>query len=378
MLPDVAVVGGGLIGGSAARALAGAGLRVRLIDPNRPCREASYAAAGMLALPLEPGLAGPFFELCRRSRSLFPDFASLLHEETGLDAELARSGTIVPVQDDDDEAWAGSLADAGRGAGVRVDRMDRADLRRHEPWLSEAHRFALHFPDDLSVDNRRLCEAMVAALEAREIPCVIGRPVVGLERSSAAVTAVRLADGEKVPAGAVVLCAGAWSGLVDGLPRPLPVEPRRGQMLALGAPPGAFRHTIFSASAYLVPRADGRVFVGATVERVGFDKRVTAQAIARLIAGARRVAPGLGSAGLVEAWAGLRPGTPDDLPILGPDPEVPNLIYATGHFRNGILLAPVTAEIVLEILLAKRPGVALEAFRPDRFGEPAEGEPTAS
>jgi glycine oxidase len=217
------------------------------------------------------------------------------------------------------------------------------------------------------VNNRRLCDAVVASLETRGVPFRLGRPAYGLLRQGPAVSGVRLAGGDVVEAGAVCLSAGAWSGGLAGLPRPLPVEPRRGQMLALRAPVGVFRHNVFSASTYLVPRMDGSVFVGATVERVGFDKRVTADGVASLLAGARRIAPALGSAELLETWAGLRPGTPDDLPILGADPEAPNLFYATGHFRNGVLLAPVTAQIALDGLTGTPISVPLDPFRPDRF-----------
>lgn len=366
MIPDVVVVGAGLIGCSAARLLSSAGVRVVLVDRNPPCREASYAAAGMLAVHVETGPEGPFFDLCRRSRALFPDFISELYEETGLDAELARAGTVVPLLDDEDEAHFRSL-ERGGAPGARVERLSPEDLARLEPWLAPDCRFGWHLPDDIRVNNRRLCDAVVASLEARGVSFRLGRPAHGLLRSGSAVSGVRLAGGDGVKAGAVLLSAGAWSGGLDGLPRPLPVEPRRGQMLALRAPAGVIRHNLFSTSAYVVPRIEGSVFVGATVERVGFDKRVTADGVAALLAGARRIAPRLGSAELLETWAGLRPGTPDDLPILGLDPEVSNLFYATGHFRNGVLLAPITAQIVLEGLTGVRPSVALDPFRPDRF-----------
>lgn len=367
MTPDVVIVGAGVVGCAAARLLASAGRRVVLVDPGRPCREASWAAAGMLGVHTEGGPDGPFFELCRRSRALFPDFAAGLYDETGIDAELSRSGTIVPVLDEEDARRFEPMAAAAPKSGLRVERLAADDVRRLEPWISPECRWGLHLPDDARVDNRRLCEALAVSLEARGVPFRLGRPAVALVRRGDSVAGVRLAGGEEIAAGWVLLAAGAWSGLLEGLPRPLPVEPRRGQMLSLGAPPGAIRHTVFSAGGYLGPRVDGTVFVGATVERVGFDKRVTADGIAALLAVARRLAPRLGDAELLETWAGLRPGTPDDLPILGPDPEAAGLVYATGHFRNGILLAPVTAQIVLDTVLGQRPGVPLQPFRPDRF-----------
>jgi glycine oxidase len=317
----------------------------------------------MLAAHMEADPRGPLFELCQRSRALFPDFVSSLHDETGIDAELARGGTIVPILDD---------ADARRfepilGAGARAERLEAAALSRLEPWLSPECRLGLHLPDDLRVNNRRLCDALVASLQRRGVAFRLGRGAIAVTREGSAATGVRLAGGETVAAGAVVVAAGAWSALLDGLPRPLPVEPRRGQMLALAAPAGALRHSLFGGSGYLVPRADGSVVVGSTVERVGFDRRVTAGGIASLLAAARRLVPRLEGAELLETWAGLRPGTPDDLPILGPDPEVAGLVYATGHFRSGILLTPVTAQLVLEAVTGARSILSTDPFRPERF-----------
>ncbi|MBI4512650.1 MAG: glycine oxidase ThiO [Gemmatimonadetes bacterium] len=364
--PDILVVGAGLIGCAAARLLTSAGFRVLLIDRGRPCREASWAAGGMLAAHYEAGGGGPLLELCLRSRAMYPDFVAALRDETGIDAELVPEGTIVPVFGEEEARQLEPIATAR--AGARVERLDAAAVRGREPSIHEACLWGLYLPDDVRVDNRRLCEAVVASLEARRVPFLLGRPVAAVLHRGGSVTGARLAGGEEIPAGAVLVAAGAWSGQMEGLPRPIPVEPRRGQIVLLGMPAGAIRHTILAhIGVYLVPRTGGHIVVGSTVERVGFDSRVTADGVASLITKAQRVVPQLGDAEFVEAWAGLRPATPDDLPILGPDPEVRGLLYATGHFRSGILLAPVTAQMIVEALTSQTPSRLLEPFRPERF-----------
>jgi glycine oxidase len=178
---------------------------------------------------------------------------------------------------------------------------------------------------------------------------------------------VELSDGERLHASTVVLAGGSWAGRLEDLPRRVPVEPVHGQLLALEALPAPLRHVVDSPRCYLVPRADGRLLVGATVERRGYRKLVTPAGIMRLLRGALEIAPGLEDLPLAETWSGLRPGTPDDLPILGADPDVTNLVYATGHFRNGILLAPITGDIVGEVVRTGSSPVDLHPYRPDRF-----------
>lgn len=365
--PDIVVIGAGLIGCSAARLLAHAGFRVLLVDRGRPCREASWAAGGMLAAHYEADHGGPFLELCLRSRAMYPDFVAALRDETGIDAELVAEGTVVPALTEEDGRQLEAMLSAQPRGGLRVERLDAAAVRRREPGIHQDCLWGLYLPDDVRVDNRRLCDAVVASLEARRVPFLLGRPVRAVLHRGGAVTGVRLAGGEEISTGAVVVAAGAWSGELDGLPRPIPVEPRRGQIVFLGLPAGAIRHVVAHIGVYLVPRAGGHVVVGATVERVGFDTRVTAEGIASLLTKAQRVVPQVGDAEFLDAWAGLRPAAPDDLPILGPDPEVRGLIYATGHFRSGILLAPATAQIVVEAVTSKTPSALLRPFRPDRF-----------
>src|SRR5690606_19637630 len=198
----------------------------------------------------------------------------------------------------------------------------------------------------------------------------LGVPAAGvLGADDGRATGVELASGERLEAGAVVVAAGCWSALLGGLPRKLPVEPVRGQMLAVGAVPPVLGRTIMAEHCYLIPTADGRVLIGATLERAGFRACVTPAGLRQLVDAATAAVPGLAAAPVVEVWAGLRPGTPDDLPILGADPDVPNLFYATGHYRNGILLTPITAGIVGDLVTGSEPGVPLAPFSPARFME---------
>ncbi|MBX6365619.1 MAG: FAD-dependent oxidoreductase, partial [Gemmatimonadetes bacterium] len=195
----------------------------------------------------------------------------------------------------------------------------------------------------------------------------LGAQVAAVESEGARVTGVQLAGGRRLPAGRVVLAAGSWSGEIRGLPRPVPVRPVRGQVVALESVPPLLGRTVATPDIYLVPRRDGRVLLGATVEEAGFRATPTAGGIHRLLAAAIAAAPALADAPVAEIWAGLRPGTPDGLPILGPDPELSGLAYATGHFRNGILLAPITAALLADLLAGEPPAALLEAFGVDRF-----------
>jgi glycine oxidase len=225
---------------------------------------------------------------------------------------------------------------------------------------------ALHLPDDHQIDN----VALLAAVEAsvRSLPGIevrIRTSVLGLAVENGRTVGVRTAEGT-LPAGAVVLAAGAWSSAVAGLPARVEIRPVKGQMAALRSAVTPFRRVVGGRSVYCVPRDDGRIIVGATVEEAGFDKRVDPRAIQRLLAAAVEIVPALAAAPLHASWAGLRPGTADDLPVLGPDPEVGGLLWATGHYRNGILLAPVTAHAIAALLRGEPSPVELGPFAPGR------------
>jgi glycine oxidase len=364
---DVVVVGGGVIGCAVARRAALGGLSVVVVERGTPGAEASWAAAGMLSPLAEAAGPGPFLDLLLQAREIYPAFAASLREETGVDVGYGDAGTLyLSLREEDDAeleerfAWQGA-------AGLAVEWMTAGEARAAEPLVSPALRFALRFPGDHQVDNRALSTALWSAAARAGASFRLGVDAVSILRDGDRAAGVELAGGERIEAGAVIVAGGSWAGRLAGLPRPVPVEPVHGQLLALESIPPLFRHVVDSPRCYLVPRAEGRVIAGATVERAGYRKAVTPSGLRRLIDGAVEIAPALEHAPLAEAWAGLRPGTPDGLPLLGADPDVAGLFYATGHFRNGILLAPLTGELVGGLLLGEPADVDLSPYRPDRF-----------
>lgn len=364
---DVVVVGGGVMGCAVARRAAAGGLRVTVVERGTPGREASWAAAGMLSPMAEAEGAGPFLALLLRARLACPGAADALREETGIDVGYADAGTLyLSLRSRDDDELEARLA-WQRAAGLEVDRLTAEEARALEPAISPAVRFALRFPGDHQLDNRALGAALWSAAERAGAAFHLGAEAVAVTSEGRRVTGVSLADGGRIAAGAVVVAGGSWAGRLGGLPRPLPVEPVHGQLLAMESLPPLFRHVVDSPRIYLVPRAEGRVIAGATVEHVGFRKAVTPWGLSRLLAGALEAAPALEHAAIVETWSGFRPGTPDHQPILGPDPEIEGLIYATGHYRNGILLAPLTGDLIGDLLLGKPADPALADFSIARF-----------
>jgi glycine oxidase len=357
---DVVVVGAGLIGCSIARSLARGGMTTLVLDRDEPGSHASRAAAGMLTPLAEAPRADAFLHLLRESLRLFPALAAELHEETGVDVALRGEGTVFLALREQDCSELEERFRWQHAAGLPVQRLQASHARTLEPELSPRLRLALRFPDDHQVDNRLLAAAMPRAAAAAGAVLRRGE-VRGVWREGTRLRGVELAGGERVEARWVVIAAGCWSGRLDGLPRPLPVRPVHGQLLALDAGRDLVSHVVDTPRVYLVPRAGGRVIVGTTVEETGYRLAVTEAAVARLRAAAAEAVPALAGAPLAESWSGLRPGTPDDLPILGPDPEVEGLVYATGHYRNGILLAPITAQRVAG-------WVAGEPYREEGFG----------
>ena len=365
---DAVVVGGGLIGCSVARALAGGGLDVVVVERAQVGREASYAAAGMLAPQAEIEESGPMLDLCLESRALFPDLAEALYTETGVDVRYRDDGTIVVAFGDDEASRLRDHADRQHEMGLECEMMTAAEARRAEPALSPAVSAALSIAGDHQVDNRRLVEAMALSCYARKVEIVENTPVRAIVRDeSGRVAGVETTAGT-IHAPLVVVAAGCWSSLVEQFP--VPVEPVKGQMLMLELASPLFRRVLRDERCYLVSRIDGRVLVGATMERAGFDKSVFSDAVGKLLEAGRQIVPSLASAFGGEAWAGLRPATPDGIPAVGFVEE--GLVAATGHFRNGILLAPVTAEIVSRLVFGGEPHPATALLDPRRFlGEQA-------
>jgi len=367
---DVVVIGGGIVGCAVARSAARAGLTVIVAERGRSGREATWAAGGMLSPFGEAADPGPFFRLAVESLRRYPDFVRGVEEESGVSVGLLDSGKLELALDEDGETGLRNRLEWLEAADVRLRWLTSAEVLEREPTLTHQVRCGLLLEDEAQVDNRLLGSALAEAARKVGARILEGTPVRKLLREGDRVKGVRTEDGEAIEARRVVVAAGAWSGRIENLPRPLPVRPVRGQMLSLGAAPGTLGIVVARSHTYLIPRAGGEVIVGSTMEEAGFRSRTTARAVAGLLEAALDTAPGLAESPLLESWAGLRPGTPDDLPILGTDPDVEGLVYATGHFRNGILLAPVTAACVTPLLTGEDASpLDLGPFRVERFEE---------
>ncbi|HEX6940003.1 MAG TPA: glycine oxidase ThiO, partial [Longimicrobiales bacterium] len=351
--PDVVIVGGGVIGCALAWELARRGAGVTVVEREVPGRAATWAAGGMLAPVAEAEQPGPFLRLALASLHAWPAFVEAAREASGVPIEYRATGKLCVALDDEQAAALEAAYRWQRAGGHAVDWLDGNQARALEPALSPAVRAGALVAQDHWVDNRALARALWVAATRAGATVRTGIAAVALRSGRAsggsmAVEGVALDDGETIDAGAVVIAAGCWSGALAGLPRSLPVAPVRGQMVAVRTVPPVLRRTVMAGHTYLIPRADGRITIGSTAERAGFRAHVTPAGIASLLTAAMRVAPALADAPLVSTWAGLRPGTPDGCPILGADPDVEGLFYATGHFRNGILLAPITATLLAE------------------------------
>jgi glycine oxidase len=369
--PDVAIVGGGIIGCAIAWHLARAGARVTVVERGQVGAEASSAAAGMLA-PLAEGITpGPFLDLLLASLARYPALADALRDEAGIDIELRTDGLLRLALTEQEAGVYRAALEWQRARGLPVQWLSACELRALVPAASPAALGAVLSLAEHQVNAPRLTAALATAAARRGVALLERTPAHGLLRQGQRVTGVRLAN-RALTAGHVVLAAGAWAGeLAAWIDRPVPVAPVRGQMLALRPATPLFAHTLYGPRGYLVPKLDGTVYVGATVEEAGFDCRVTAAGLAQLLELAVRLAPPLADATFVRAWAGLRPGSPDHQPILGPVPGLEGVSLAVGHFRNGILLAPITGELLAQHVLGQPTTLPLGPFSLARFTDPA-------
>ncbi len=351
---------------------------VTVFDRTAAGSGASHAAAGMLAAccEAEPG-EEDLVALGRESQARWPAFAEELHRASGVDVELRREGTLVLALTADDQAEIGHRLEFQKRLDLPLEWLSAAATRAREPHLAGKIAGALFSPQDHQVDNRKLAQALFAAAKAAGATVHEHRPVKEISVQSGRANGVVLEDGTTFAADIVVLAAGAWSRRIGGLPadRRPPVRPVKGQMLALKMDAAAplLDHVLWAPGAYLVPRRDGRLIVGGTVEEKGFDETITAGGMLTLLEAAWRAVPAVEELPIAEIWVGHRPGSRDDAPILGRGP-LEGLFYATGHHRNGILLAPVTADAMARLILddvldpAIRP-FGLERFLPARAAE---------
>lgn len=369
--PPVVIVGGGVIGLSIAYALACEGVRSTVLDRREPGREASWAGAGILA----PRAATPGSDPAARLRDLsvrrHAEWAAALRQETGIDNGYRRSGGLDVAWTEAEAAALDATAATWHAEGIACQRLDSRQAAAIEPGLNPAIRAAWHLPDRAQIRNPRHLRALILACQNRGVRIAAGEPAEGFERSGDRVIAVRTPQGPR-PCDQLVVAAGAWSGgLLGGLGIDVPTPPIKGQLVLLRTGATGPRRIVEWGRNYLVPRDDGRVLAGATEDAAGFDTRPTPADAHRLIDLAVRLFPPLAAAEVERTWAGLRPGSRDGRPLIGPAPGYSNVLIATGHRRAGLQLSTGTAAVAAAWLLGRLPPVDLDAFRPDRPPSPA-------
>ncbi|MEB2322669.1 MAG: glycine oxidase ThiO [Sorangiineae bacterium] len=361
----VVIVGAGAIGCASAWCLARRGVRVTVLERGEPGGEASTAAAGILGAQAEAHGPGPMTELALLARARYPRWVAELRRLTRIDVGYRESGLLRVGLD---RATATLLVKAARWQarqGLGVTALDGRRARALEPALSPAVAGGVRF-DDAHLEPRAFFAALRGAALAAGARIVTGVSAASVLIEGERAVGVALDDGSRLVASDVVVAAGSFTTLLGGLPLAADaVRPARGQIIELRSPAPLIRQVVFGPRCYLVPRDDGRTAVGSTLEFVGFQRGVTAAAVQALLAAAIELVPGLASAALAGAWSGFRPWTPDELPLIG-SPGVERLIIASGHYRNGILLTPITAELVTALVLGRRPALDLTPFAPGR------------
>ena len=370
MMADVVIAGGGVVGCASAYYLTKAGAGVTLLEKGEVGGAASGAAAGMLVPPPEAVPSGPFRSLCLLGAALHHTLVDALQEDAGIDVQCVASGLLLPAfSESRAQALRAVTAAAPQPLGLVMEWVEGGPLRALEPALSHRVLGAAYAPDARHVNPGLLTQALARARAAagRGAKLRQGEGVAGFVRRGERVTGVRLVGGETFGADHVVLAAGPWTrALALRLGASVPTRPMRGQMLAYRT--NAVRHMIWGEDGYLVPKAGGFLFAGATVEDAGFRPRTTGRGLAGLRRMALSIVPALRYGEVASAWAGLRPGSPDGLPIIGRLPGWENVYAATGHFRNGILLGPITGKLIAQLMTGGETDVPLEPFRPERFG----------
>lgn len=358
-MSHIIVIGAGLAGLMTARELSAAGLQVTVLEQGRGDRSASWAAGGILSplLPWrEPAELQP---LAGWSQAVYANLIATLHRQTGIDAGYVASGMLILGNADDvAEPWA-------EQHGRVLKTVDRNEIDRLQPGLAPRHVAGLWLPDIAQVRNPRLLAALRTSLEREDVAIRTGARVQALRVQGQVCSGVEL-EQETLAADAVVICAGAWSNRL--LPQPvIAVRPVRGQMLAWQGPPETLRRIVLHGGYYLIPRQDGLILGGSTLEEAGFDQHVTRAAAEQISAAARNLLPEIGGWPCLHHWAGLRPATPDGLPYIGAHPGMTGLYVNTGHFRNGVLLAPAAARLIADLMLERPPIASPAAFAPGRL-----------
>lgn len=364
---DAVIAGGGLIGASIALELAEAGLKVALYDAREPGREASWASAGMIsAAPENPGMI-PFVPMSLASVALYPEFIRKVEELTGKDVGYRKNGALDVILEEDAQEELSTIIALQHGVGLRAEALSAERAREIEPGLTEEMQAAVFRPDEASLDARVFTEAVLEAARQKGVQIFAGNGAKALLRSGDQCRGLVLEKGQ-AEGKLTIVAAGCFSARIAGVEPYAPVFPAKGQMIALRCESVEIQRILWLEHKYLVPRSDGRIIAGSTIERTGFDHDVTAGGVESILSEVMKIVPGLENARIEETWAGLRPDSPDHLPIIGPT-DLEGLLIATGHFRSGILLAPVTARLIREWVTTQEVSVDWGRVSPMRFLE---------
>jgi glycine oxidase len=363
---DAAIAGGGLIGCAIALELSRNGMRVALFDARDPGREASWASAGILSPAPENSAMIAMVPLGTASLARYPDFIALVEELSGMPTGYRAMGTLEALFSRHAKEELNTIIALHHGLGLQAEAISARDARELEPAISEEVEAAVLRPDEASVDNRLLTAALLEAAKRSGAKICAGSPVQSICREGSHCRGFVLADQTTIAARHSIVAAGCFSSQIAGAEEFAPVRPAKGQMVSLRCEAAKIERVLWSERVYLVPRNDGRILAGATVEHVGFDKTVTAAGIRANLDAAIELAPVLAAARVEETWAGLRPDTPDHLPIIGPT-DLEGLVIATGHFRSGVLLTPITARFIADHVAGITPTLDCDRFSPLRF-----------
>lgn len=362
------IIGGGIIGSSIAWRLAGEGVKVTVLERGRLGREASWAAAGLIGPQAEAHEPGLFFDLCLAGKNSFDSIVDRLTRESGVDPEYDHEGVLYVAFDDAMRTELAARARWQRDAGADIEELSPREALKLAPALSPEIIYGLYMPTNWRVENRKLTQAYIAAASRAGAEFREGARVDAIEIKGGIAAGLRLDDGAALSADVVINAAGAWSGQIRGLEQDrVQVYPVRGQIICFDVQPGAIGPSVFSGDGILIPRRDGRLIAGAVFEDAGFNKAVTLGAMEQIVGAAKRLVPSLASIPFREVWAGLRPAAYDLLPVLGASPSVSNVVYATGHFRSGILLSALTGEVIADLVMGRKAKIDLAPFSPTRF-----------
>ena len=363
---DVTVIGGGVIGCTVALALAQRGVSVLIAERGQIGGEASTAAIGGLTPQSDDFCKGALRKLAVESVAMYPQWLEALRRLTGIQVEYHDVGLLLVARTSEQQSELEHKAGLWQIEGLSFTPLSPDEIRSKEPLLSTEVKSGFHLPGEPLLDPVMLMDCLSAALAKVGCHILTGCPVSSVVRNGDVVEGILLNDGQKIRSKFVVVAAGAWSGAIGNVP-PCPVHPVKGQVLLGRMLPQPFRHHVYCAPAYIVPRTDGRVVLGVTYEFAGYDKRVTVAGLSQIIEATVALAPVVADCEVIRYWAGLRPRTPDEKPVIGFSSQLRNLMFATGHFGVGITLAPITGQIVADLLTQRKVEADLAPYAPDRF-----------